>query len=376
MAHNIANIGGKSSIAYVGETPWHRLGTPVAPGIQLADAFEAASLNWDVKALPTFAEFNGTRLELPVQAIVRETDSEVLGTVGPRYVPIQHRAAFDAFGPSIAAGQLRLEVLGSLGKGEIVWMLLKLAEDAQSVRTLKNGQPDIVLPYVNASLAHDGSRNFTVKPTGVRVVCANTLAAADSEGQDSWVSIRHTESGPKQLAEVSKVLATAADRYKTTIELFRKLAGVTITETELLAYVNAVLPLPEKPRDLVRKAQADALVLADALLGSADIVGGIAPEKLVDEKLKTLELRHATETQRVEDERVAMALLAQTGRGNDGSSLWDAYNGATEFVDHTARRDTDYAKDRAAFNAIAGDGAALKNRALKLAVEHADLVAA
>jgi phage/plasmid-like protein (TIGR03299 family) len=376
MAHNIANIGGKSSIAYVGDTPWHRLGTPVAPGIQLADAYGAASLNWDVKAIPTFAEFNGTRLDLPVQAIVRETDSEVLGTVGPRYTPIQHRQAFDAFGPAIAAGQVRLEVIGSLGKGEVVWMLLKLAEDAQSIRTLKNGQPDIVLPYINASLAHDGSRNFTVKPTGVRVVCANTLSAADGEGHESWVSIRHTESGPKQLAEVSKVLATAADRYKTTVELFRKLAGVTITESELVDYVNAVLPLPEKPRDLVRQAQADALAFADALLVSADIVGGIAPEKLVDEKLKTLELRYATETARVESERVATVTLATTGKGNDGSSLWDAYNGVTEFVDHTARRDTDYAKDRAAFNAIAGDGAALKSKALKLAIKTADLVAA
>jgi hypothetical protein len=41
----------------------------------------------------------------------------------------------------------------------------------------------------------------------------------------------------------------------------------------------------------------------------------------------------------------------------------------TELVDHTARRDTDHAKERAAISAISGEGALVKARALTLAQE-------
>lgn len=367
--HNIANIAGKDAIAYVGETPWHRLGTPVQPGIGLDEAFKAASLDWDVVANKAFAEIGGVKTEIPAQAITRATDGEILGVVGPRYTPIQHRKAFEVFSPAIDAGQLRIDVLGALGNGATVWLLLKLATESLSVRTLPNGQPDIVLPYIKAALAHDGSRNFTIGDTGVRVVCANTLSASDAEGRQNWVSIRHTASADAQIEQIGRVLQDATGRYRENIELFRKLAALDITETQLEEYVHAVLPLPEKPKSLVVVAREAAVEIADKLLASAGVVGGVNVETLVDDKTRTNELRYKTELARVERERDTAIELAQTGKGNTGKTAWDAYNGITELVDHTSRRDTDYAKERAAVSAVDGDGLAIKTRALELARE-------
>lgn len=375
MAHDIAIINGAPAIAYVGETPWHRLGTAVPAGISLDAALEAASLNWDVAALPTFAniEVNGltTQTKLDVQAIVRQTDGAVLGTVGPRFTPIQHREAFKLFEPAIAAGQVRIDVLGALGNGATVWLLLKLAEEAQAVRTLKDGRPDTILPYIKVAMGHAGQRSLTIGDTGVRVVCRNTLSMSDAEGRADWVTVRHTSNNVEgQLKAVGKVIERAAERYRATIEVYRQLAAADITEAQLLDYVAAVLPLPEKPRNLIVAAQQGAAAIADRLL----VAAGISPEgavvdAVVNAEIAKLEASWKTQVAQVEADRLVAAQLATTGAGNDGSTVWDAYNGLTELVDHTARRDTPHAKERAAISAIDGEGANIKARALTLAKE-------
>lgn len=375
MAHDIAQINGKDAIAYVGETPWHRLGTAVPAGITLTDALVAASLDWDVKALPTYADIAGQPVKLDMQAIIRETDGTVLGTVGPRFTPIQHREAFALFEPAITAGQVRIDVLGALGHGETVWMLLKLAEEAQAVRTLKDGRPDTILPYIKLVMGHAGQRSLIIGDTGVRVVCRNTLSQSDAEGRSDWVTVRHTSNNVEgQLKAVGKVIERAAERYRSTMEIYRQLAATPITEADMLAYVDKVLPLPEKPRNLVVAAEQGAAAIADRILVAAGIgPDGSVNDALVNEQIAKMEASWKTQVGLVEAERVTAATLATTGLGNDGSTVWDAYNGVTELVDHTARRDTDHAKERAAISAISGEGALVKARALTLAQ---DMVAA
>ena len=48
MAHNLAIINGRVAMAYQGDTPWHKLGTRIEHGIDIAAALEAANLNWRV----------------------------------------------------------------------------------------------------------------------------------------------------------------------------------------------------------------------------------------------------------------------------------------------------------------------------------------
>jgi hypothetical protein len=70
----------------------------------------------------------------------------------------------------------------------------------------------------------------------------------------------------------------------------------------------------------------------------------------------------------------SMEGLAASGRGNEGRTFWDAYNGVTEYIDH-------YTKTRGASMAVnpegvnwsqnAGTGAGVKRRALELALVYA-----
>ena len=96
MSHNLNVTNNKPSMMYVGEAPWHNLGTKLEKPATAAEAIEAAGLGFTVERAILKTEI----LNLPVPdhyATVRKDTMEVLGVVGSRYVPIQNKDAFSVF---------------------------------------------------------------------------------------------------------------------------------------------------------------------------------------------------------------------------------------------------------------------------------------
>ncbi len=93
MAHNLASTNGRTSMMYIGEVPWHRLGTKLDQPATAREAIEAAGLDYrvDLKSLKT-TDGNEVRNR---KATVRSDTNDVLGVVGNGYVPVQN---FEAFG--------------------------------------------------------------------------------------------------------------------------------------------------------------------------------------------------------------------------------------------------------------------------------------
>ena len=52
MGHNLNTNNGKASMFYVGETPWHKLGTKLDNPATAQEALEAAHLNYTVERCP------------------------------------------------------------------------------------------------------------------------------------------------------------------------------------------------------------------------------------------------------------------------------------------------------------------------------------
>src|ERR1700675_2946273 len=91
MAHEV------ESMAFVGEVPWHGLGTALTTD-DLYDwqgACVKSGLDWDAELVPLLTA--DTNVKVDHVAVRRKTDGRILGTVGPKYTILQNRDAFKWF---------------------------------------------------------------------------------------------------------------------------------------------------------------------------------------------------------------------------------------------------------------------------------------
>jgi len=127
MPHNLNVTNGGVSMMYVGETPWHKLGTKLEKPATSEEAIQEAGLNFTVQKFRLQTATNN----LPVEthyATVRTDTMEVLGVVGSRYEPIQNKDAFRTFDALVGEGEAIYHTAGALGRGERIWLLAKLPD--------------------------------------------------------------------------------------------------------------------------------------------------------------------------------------------------------------------------------------------------------
>jgi phage/plasmid-like protein (TIGR03299 family) len=140
------------------------------------------------------------------------TQTDVLGIVGERYVPLQNEDLF-SFGDNILDGGGRWETAGSIKGGRVVFGSLALERETILDPT---GVADKVKTYLLINTSHDGSIAIQASITPVRVVCANTLNLALNQkkkknGVKQSFKIRHTQTaeGKIQIARETLGMANA-----------------------------------------------------------------------------------------------------------------------------------------------------------------------
>jgi phage/plasmid-like protein (TIGR03299 family) len=277
---------------YVGETPWHGLGKALREPATAAQAIAAASLDWDVVKTPLLAFDGHVTHAIPDRfAIVRKDwlgkPRPIFGVVGPEYTPLQNREAFGFFDAIVGKKAAIYHTAGALGEGERVWVLAKLP---QLMRIVPGDDAE---KYLLLSNSHDGSSAVQIKFTPVRVVCQNTLAMALGQGRS--LRVPHRASLRSRMDDAAHLLASINHVYADIEMKFRDFAGRSIDGEQLARYLNRVFPDPED-RD-----NEDGLM-------------------------------------RARRNRLRSTRLFEAGRGSDlagvRGTLWAAYNGVTELVDH------------------------------------------
>ena len=91
MAHELEIVNGNAQMAYVGDLPWHGLGTKVEHDLTPGDFQKVAGLDWTVEKQPLV-----TATGLPIknkEALVRSSDNSVLDVVGTGWNPVQNSEA-------------------------------------------------------------------------------------------------------------------------------------------------------------------------------------------------------------------------------------------------------------------------------------------
>lgn len=332
MAHELNIDKGRASMFYVGEVPWHRLGQRFTePPRTSEEAIKAANLDWDVGLKPIIAADGLHFCEIPERMAVVRLDKWgkpgciPFGLVGSDYQPLQNREAFAFFDGIVASGEVTFETAGALGDGERVWVLAKVA-----------GEPEIapgdrLQRYLLLSTGHDGKTAVEVRFTPIRVVCQNTLSWAQTERR-ALFRMHHNERLHRRMKNAVEAAKSILDEFQSIEVDFRRLVQAKCDDTLRVTYLEAVFP---------------------------------KPKRRANERDDTYEKR----VMEVRERRGVADKLALSGRGNDvegvRGTLWAAYNGVTEYVDHFWR----YRSPEQRLNFLwFGEGENIKTRALNEAL--------
>ncbi len=306
------------------EAPWHGLGTALDKPATAAEAIKAARLDWTVRKVQLYAGDSFVRQEVRDQfALVRDDlwgqdGGAPLGIVGKDYKPLQNHEAFAFFDGIVGKGKAIYHTAGVLRNGQRVWMLAKLPGEIRVVGD------DITEKYLLLSNNHDGHGTVQVKFTPIRVVCQNTLTMALSQG--GCVRVAHTANLTERLAKAAKLLGIIDRRYASLAAGFQAMAQVQVNAERLDKYLAKVFPEPFDPKD----ERAAARVARDRHWAAHFFVEG------------------------KEHRRPGVA-----------GTLWAAYNGVTEYVDHRVGKEQ--TPDKRLNSIWFGDGYLAKARAYRVA---------
>jgi phage/plasmid-like protein (TIGR03299 family) len=264
-----------------------------------------ASLDWNVLACPMSVQLpDGTSREVTTRKVlVRDDNFDQVGVVGNRYEIVQNSVITGLVQPLVSEGLLEIVNQGYLGTGSKVFIQAELNQEYE----IAGETHKAMLTLMNS---HDGTSPLAAGITDTRVICQNTFAMAM---EDMSTRLQHKLGINEQALKI----------------------------TETLDFVN----------DRMRKFAEAATVLKStkATVGQ------------VDQIILSAYGKKENETVRNRDEIVNRFFA---GAGNDGATLWDAFNALTDFNTHASGKTAEARFGYANF----GTGARVARRAIDMAL--------
>jgi phage/plasmid-like protein (TIGR03299 family) len=216
---------------------------------------------------------------------------DYLGVVGSKYVPLQNEASCTLLDALTEEGGAVYETAGALRGGRETFVTMKLPTSMTFEGP--DGTKDRTDWYLAALNSHDGSSAFRFLLTPIRIVCANTQAAAIARAKASF-AIRHTGGARGAINEARTALGLSW-RY---MEAF---------ETEAAALYAAPMDVEEVRDFAAELVKIDQAPSAAARTRRREQVNGIVKLFVSSPTVQPI-----------------------------GGTRWAAYNAVTEFVDHVA----------------------------------------
>jgi len=175
-----------------------------------------------------------------------KSQTDVLGIVGERYVPLQNEDLF-SFGDNILDGGGRWETAGSIRGGRVVFGSLAL--ERETVLD-PNGVADVVKTYLLINTSHDGSIAIQASITPVRVVCANTLNVAlnrtkKKDGVKQSFKIRHTQTAEGKITVARQALGMANSYMDEFDKMAHAMIAKEISAKDFNDIILAAYPKPD-----------------------------------------------------------------------------------------------------------------------------------
>jgi phage/plasmid-like protein (TIGR03299 family) len=336
-----ANLMETDSMAYVGETPWHRLGTKLPEGADALAFMVAAGLDWIVERRPMSYQpvSGGDSIMTDHYALVRSTDGRFFGSAS-KYKPFQNSEIFQFMGDVCRANHMTMETAGSLKDGEIVWSLARTDESA----TLPKGG-DRLSRYVLLTNSHKPGSSFRYAETTVRVVCWNTLMFAFQQADQARTSwrFRHTQKFGAYAQVILDDLKLESKAFGESVEVAREAQKLKLTRGETEQYIGDVCGW-RVVEEMIEQAHAEAAYqstiqeggsVLDAIVQADEAGKDIQVDRLAALTASPIAVRQIKTLSR-NAEAALRYVYDSPGADLEGSkgTLWGALNGVTYWADH------------------------------------------
>lgn len=238
MAHLIETnaITGKAEIAYANATPWHGLGQQLTQDAPIDVWRKEAGLDWEAKLSPIMFTWDGQNYDqMPNQNVIYRNDTNApLGVVTDRYKVHQPAEVLEFFNTLVQSAGFTLEVAGAIKGGKRIWALANVNREAVVL------QDDAVRGYLLLSTSFDGTAATIGQFTSIRVVCNNTLSAADQEHAPSRVVLTHGAEFDQSL--MRDRLGLVVSGFDGMMDKYRKLARQGVSSEYARNFANELFP--------------------------------------------------------------------------------------------------------------------------------------
>lgn len=280
------------------------------------EALVQAGLDFSVVKRPMKALLgSGRMVDVPDRYATVTSTGNVIGVVGSRYEVVQPVQHFGFFDPIVSRREAVYVSAGLAHGGSKLWLLCRLPSH------IRVGREDLVNKYILLAGSFDGTLAITAKICPIRFSCQNQLSFALRSAGDQ-VRVKHTINVQQRLAEASRLLGITGKIFDQLSVIYNRLALRKVTEQELLAYVNKLVP--DNPQ--------------------------------------------AESSARTRSIRQTICDLTESGVGSNLNRMtaWSCLQGVTEWVDHCL---SSHNPEKRFNTVVFGGGEVLKKRAFSLATE-------
>ena len=243
---------------------------------------ESSTLNWSVEKRPIFSpDDNGAMVKAKNHAMMVRVDTDSpLGVVGAKYEPVQNSTLWEALCESLYDVDHTIENAGHLDDGKKVFIQAKVEDESFAIGGDKfNG-------LITFWASHDGSISIKLADTLERIWCSNTFNSSMHGNHKFNLTAKHTANVHFKLDGMMQALDEIFDHRRVLFAEVKRLAEMPCNTRTARNFAIGMLN-SNKTRGL-------------------NMVGAIVSK-----------FRH--------------------GIGNKGETMYDLWNGFTEYYTHGSR---------------------------------------
>ena len=260
----------------VREPMWHGKGDVLdEPPANWDEARKLAGLEWDPVEAPVYVKDADGKF-VPVEGfkgVARSDTGQMLTVRTGAYQIIDHAAMGEIVDAVLDQPHVEYVTAGAARDGKEVWCVAMLDEPV----TIP-GDNSVTLPFLAITNTHDGTGSCRANSTSIKVVCHNTFAASEAQGERNGTifTFPHKGNYRDRLDEARETIRGLRADFAAYTAIAEDLLKVHVTEEQTEQFVREFIPMP--PEGLVSdrvvgNVETARKVLRD-ILQSPTITGG------------------------------------------------------------------------------------------------------